>query len=210
MTRSTRLALVLVLNLILVSGLVGVGLTAHSLGVLAAGIDYLADAAAIGVALLAIWLAQRPPTARRPHGYPRATTIAALVNDGCLLLLCLAIVADAVDRLVTGVPEVHGLPVLVASGVAALAMAVGVLILRGDVEDDHDADAGGALSLRAVMLDTAADASAAAGVAAAGAVILATGRLYWLDPGVALMIAGVVAYHAGRLLRKVVTTLRGV
>jgi len=50
-----------------------VGLAAHSLAVLAAGLDYLADAAAIGVSLLAIWLAGRPPTAARPNGYPKAT-----------------------------------------------------------------------------------------------------------------------------------------
>jgi Co/Zn/Cd efflux system component len=40
---------VLALNVVLVTGLVVVGLTAHSLGVLAAGADYIADAAAIGV-----------------------------------------------------------------------------------------------------------------------------------------------------------------
>ena len=39
------------LNLALVTALLLVGLTAHSLGVLAAGADYLADAAAIGTDL---------------------------------------------------------------------------------------------------------------------------------------------------------------
>ena len=53
-----------------------VGLVADSLAVLAAGTDYLADAAAIGVCLLAIWLAALP------RGYPNATIIAALVNAG--------------------------------------------------------------------------------------------------------------------------------
>jgi len=44
--------------------------------VLAAGGDYLADAAAIAVSLFAIRLA------RRPGGHPSTTTIAALVNAG--------------------------------------------------------------------------------------------------------------------------------
>jgi hypothetical protein len=48
-SQSQRLALVLGLNLALVAALVIVGVTAHSLGVLAAGVDYLADAAAIAV-----------------------------------------------------------------------------------------------------------------------------------------------------------------
>ena len=36
-----------------------------------------------------------------------------------------------------------------------------------------------------------------------GAVILAARGWYWLDPAVALAIAVVVAYHAFRLIRKV-------
>jgi cobalt-zinc-cadmium efflux system protein len=58
------------------------------------------------------------------------------------------------------------------------------------------------------LLDTAADAAAAAGVAVAGAIILATHGLYWLDPAVALAIAVVVAYHAIALIRKVVARRR--
>jgi cobalt-zinc-cadmium efflux system protein len=50
-TRTTRLTVVLLLNLALVAGLVAAGIGAHSVGVLAAGGDYLADAAAGGVAV---------------------------------------------------------------------------------------------------------------------------------------------------------------
>ena len=207
MSRATRLAIGLALNLVLVTGLVVVGLTAHSLGVLAAGADYLADAAAICVSLLAIWLSRRPLTASRPAGYPRATTIAALVNGGWLLCLCLLVVGDATARLAIGAPEVDGLPVLVASGVAAIAMLVGVAILGRDMDVDDDADDDD-LNMRAVMLDTVADAAAATGVAATGGIILATGRFFWLDPSVALVIAVVIGYHAIALLRDVIAALR--
>ena len=53
MSRTQRLTVVLLLNLSLVGALVVVGLAAHSLAVFAAGADYLADAAAVGVSLLA-------------------------------------------------------------------------------------------------------------------------------------------------------------
>ena len=103
----------------------------------------------------------------------------------------------AVDRLATGIPQVDGLPVLIVSGIAALVMTGGALILRGDDEDETDEHD---LSIAAVLLDTIADAAAAAGVAAVGAIILATGGWYWLDPAVALAIAVVVAYHAFALM----------
>jgi len=202
MTRSARLTLVLALNLVLVVGLVVVGFSAHSLGVLAEGADYLADAAAIGVSLLAIWLSKRPPTPKRPHGYPRATAFAALVNGGWLLILSLVVIARAVDQLVTATQEVQGLPVLIVSGIAAVVMFGGALVLGGDADDDQDDDNAN-LTMRAVLLDTAADAAAAAGVAITGAIILTTGGLYWLDPAVALAISAVIAYHALRLLRRV-------
>ncbi len=206
MTRSRRLTIVLALNLVLVIGLVVVGISAHSLGVLAAGADYVADAAAIGIALLALWLAKRPSTTKRPGGHPRANAIAALVNGGWLLVLSVLIVASAIDRLIAGTPSVHGLPVLVMSGIAAAAMIVAALILRGDIDADDDADE--TLSVRAVLLDTAADAAAALGVAITGAIILATGGWDWLDPTVALVIAVVIGSHTFRLLKKVGVSLR--
>jgi cobalt-zinc-cadmium efflux system protein len=81
-SRTQRLIVVLVLNLGLVAALVIVGITAHSLAVLAEGSDYLLDAAGVAVALLAIRLSARPASRTRPNGYPRATDIAALVNSG--------------------------------------------------------------------------------------------------------------------------------
>jgi cobalt-zinc-cadmium efflux system protein len=204
MSRVKRLAAVLLLNLALIAGLVVVGLRARSLGVLAAGVDYLADASAIGVSLLAIWLAGKPPSPRRPGGYPNATNIAAIVNAGWLLVVSIAVVAGGVRRLVSGTPQVDGLPVLIASATAAVVMLGGALILRGGTGDPEGED----LNVRAVLLDTAADAAAAAGVAAAGAVILAAHGWYWLDPAVAVIIAVVVGYQALRLVRKALTAVR--
>jgi cobalt-zinc-cadmium efflux system protein len=201
MSRVQRLMVVLILNLALVAALVIVGIGAHSLGVLAEGGDYLLDAGGVGLALIALVLSRRPATARRPSGYANATNIAALVNAGWLLLLEVVVVAAAVIRLATGTPEVHGLPVLVVSAVAAATMAAGALILSGDTPDEGEAE--GDLSIKAVLLDTVGDAAAAAGVAAMGGIILVTGGWYWLDPAVALVIAVVVGYHALALVLKV-------
>jgi cobalt-zinc-cadmium efflux system protein len=197
MSRTQRLLAVLVLNLALVASLVIVGETAHSLAVLAAGGDYLLDAAAVAVALVAVRLSAGPG-----HREQRASGVAALVNAGWLLVLELLVISAAADRLAHGSTEVHGLPVLIVSAIAALVMAVGALVLRGDDDEAGERD----LSVAAVLLDTLADAAAAAGVAAAGAIIMATGSWYWLDPAVALVIAVVIAYHALALIRKV---LRG-
>jgi cobalt-zinc-cadmium efflux system protein len=180
------LRVVLGANLALVAALVGVGIAANSLGVFAAGADYLADAAAIGVSLLAIYLS----------------------NAGWLLVLSCLVAAAAAYRLLIGDHHVDGLPVLVVSGIAAVVMSGGAVLLGGGIGQAGDEDDGVDLNLRAVLLDTAADAAAAAGVAATGALIYISHGIYWLDAAVALVIAFVVAYHAERLLGRIVVALR--
>jgi cobalt-zinc-cadmium efflux system protein len=200
MSRAHRLVAVLVLNLGLVAALVAAAVTAHSLAVLAEGGDYLLDAAGVGVTLLALRLA-RPG---RMSGRPNATNVAALINSGWLLVLELLVAGAAAYRLVTGTPRVDGLPVLIVSGIAALAMTAGALILRGDSDGGgEDATRVPDLSITAVLLDTIADAAAAAGVAVAGAIILVVKGSYWLDPAVALAIAAIVAWHALALIHRI-------
>jgi len=207
MTRRARLVIVLGLNLVLIAVLVVVGIAANSLGVLAAGGDYMADSGAILLALFAIWLSKRPPSARRPNGYPHATAYAAVINATLLGVVVAIVIVTAVWRLVHGTEQVDGVPILIASALAASVMAVGAVILGGDVDDDSDTGADRA-NMRAILLDTVADAAAAAGVAATGAVILATGGWYWLDPAVALAIAVVIGYHVALLLRDVARSAR--
>ncbi|MFN2466410.1 MAG: cation diffusion facilitator family transporter [Candidatus Dormibacteria bacterium] len=206
MSRQTGSLVVLALNLALLGVLVIVGISSHSLGVFAEGGDYLVDAAAVGAAVVGMRLGGGGHG--RPGRYPRAPIVVALINAGWLLVLEVIVALAAIYRLARGAPEVQGLPILVVSGVAALVMMGGALILRGEVGAGDD-DAGGDLSLAAVMLDTVADATAAAGVALAGAVIWLTHGWYWLDPAVALVIAAIIGYHAVRLLVKVIPRLRG-
>lgn len=195
MTKDSRLGLVLLLNVGMVVALVVVGLASHSLGVLAAGGDYLGDAAGAGLSLVAIRIG------RHTDGHSRATSYAALANATFLLLVTAVVSVEALRRLTTGPPHVVGLPVIIVSVVAGMVMAICALII-GTVERDD-------LNMRSVMLDTLADAAAAAGVAVSGGIILATKGTFWLDPAVALAVAVVIAYHAAKLLREVLTELRG-
>ncbi len=197
--RTQRLVVVLCLNLALVGALIAVGITARSLAVFAEGGDYLLDAAGVGIAIFAARLAARTRRTARSAGKRSANSTAALINAGWLLALEILVAAAAADRLVTGTHRVAGLPVLIVSAIAALVMTAGAVILRGDPADDDDE----ALSVAAVLLDTIADAAAAAGVAIAGAIIFLARGLFWLDPLVALIIAAVIGWHAAALIKKV-------
>ena len=192
MSKDRRLVLVLLANLGMVVALVVVGLVAKSLGVLAAGGDYLGDAAGTGLILLALRIS------RDTHRYQRAPSYAALANASFLLLVTAAVIVEALRRLIGGAPHVEGLPVIIVSVVAAVVMAACALTI-GTVETDD-------LNMPSVTL--AAGASAV-GVGVSGAAILLAHGVYWLDSAVALGISAIIAYHAVRLLRDVVGALRG-
>jgi cobalt-zinc-cadmium efflux system protein len=120
--------------------------------------------------------------------------------------LYIVIAVAAVWHLAAGTRPVQGLPMLIVSGIAAIVLLAGALVLRGDPDDDDDGEED--LNVKAVLFDTAADAAASAGVAVSGAIIFATGGLYWLDPAIALAIALIIGYHAAKLVRKIAAALR--
>ena len=84
------------------------GWLANSLALLADAGHMLSDAAALGLSLFALWIAQRPPDAQRSYGYHRAEILAALVNGSTLVAVSLVIFLEAARRAAEP-PEVQGL-----------------------------------------------------------------------------------------------------
>ena len=195
MSQRRRLTIVLGLNVAMIAALVIVGLAARSLGALAAGGDYVADSTAIGLGILAVSIRER----KGPES--KAPTYVAGINAAALLAVSMFVLVAGVRRLVEGTPEIHGLPVLIVSSIATAVMLVGVFVL-GTGAGSED------LHMRSVLLDTIADAVASAAVAVGGAVIYATGRYYWVDSTLSIVIALVVGAGAVHLLRDVIRALR--
>ena len=75
------------------------GLVAESLALLADAVHMLSDAAALGLALGAAWLARRPPTRRGPTAIARAEILAALANGAVLVGARVWIFVEAGRRL---------------------------------------------------------------------------------------------------------------
>lgn len=195
LSQRKRLTLLLTLNIVMIAGLVTVGLSAHSLGVLAAGGDYVADSAAILLGIVAI-------TVRDKVGaHSRATTVVAAINATALLVVTVFVIVEAIRRLRGGVPEVHGLPVLVVSVIGTVVMLVGAMIVGRDAGSED-------LHMRSVLLDTVSDAVTSAAVAITGGIIFLRHGMYWLDSAVAIVIGLIIGYGALGLLRDVARALR--
>src|SRR6266545_1522112 len=89
-SRRHRARLSIVLGLTLAYSLIEAGgaFLTNSLALLADAAHMLADSFGLGMALFAIWLAQRSATPQRTYGYFRTEILAALINSFLLLGIC--------------------------------------------------------------------------------------------------------------------------
>jgi cobalt-zinc-cadmium efflux system protein len=197
LSRTRRLGIALGLNVALVAAQVLFGLVAHSLGLLADAGHNLSDVAAVVVALVAVRWARRVPTAERSYGYHRGTILAALLNAATILAVTGVILHEGFRRLAHPEPVQAG--VVLAVALVAFAVNAGAaLVLREKGPD---------LNMRSALLHMAGDAVASLGVAAAGLVMLLTGRFLWLDPVVSVAIGVLIAVEAFRLVRQAAEVL---
>jgi cobalt-zinc-cadmium efflux system protein len=96
-----------------------VGIIASSLALLSDAAHMLTDAGAIGLALVAVHLAARPPSRRYTFGLGRAEILSAQVNGATLLVLAGVIAIEAVRRLFDP-PDVDGGLVIVVGALGAV------------------------------------------------------------------------------------------
>lgn len=173
------------------------GILADSLALVADAAHMATDALGLGMALLAIHFASRPPSERRTFGYARAEILAALAN--CLLLLGVGgyVLVEAVQRFVTPVATEGGLTIVFGLvGLVANSISL-VLLMRGQAES---------LNVRGAFLEVAADALGSVAVIIAAAVILLTG---WqaADPIASLVIGVMIVPRTIKLLRETLDVL---
>ena len=192
-----RLTLALALTATyMVAEIVG-GLASNSLALLADAGHMFSDAAALGLSLVAVMLAQRPATAQRTYGYHRAEILAALTNGAALLALSVLIAREAWERL-SEPPDVNGgLMLAVACGGLLINLA-NLRILSGG--KDHN------LNVRGAWLHVMADTLGSVGAISAGAVIYLFGWR-WADPAASFVIAALVLYSAWGLVRETLDVL---
>jgi cobalt-zinc-cadmium efflux system protein len=173
------------------------GVLTGSLALLADAGHMLSDSGSIGIALLAIWLARRPPTAQRSFGFKRAEILAALVNGVTLVAIAIWIFIEAADRFSDPPDVLGGWMLAVALGGVAVNVAAAFILARGDR---------GSLNLRAAFRHVLADLLGSVGVVLAAVVILLTGWAY-ADPLISVAIGVLVAASAWGVLRESVEIL---
>lgn len=167
------------------------GLITGSLALLADAAHMLTDFAALFLAWGAFRLSRRPATPDKSFGYDRLQILAAFANGVTLSILVVWISAEAVMRLLNPSEiEARGMMVIAALGLLINIAAFGVL---------HGADRDN-LNIRGALAHVIGD------MLGSVAALVAAGVIWWsgwtpIDPLLSLLIAGLIAVSAYRLVR---------
>ena len=184
-----------------------VGVATGSLGILSEAAHSALDLIAAVVTFLSVRVSDKPADADHQYGHGKVENFSAFIETGLLLLTCVWIVYEAIERLFFRHVEVD--PSIPAFLVLFTSMGVDFWRSRvlGKIAAKYDSQA-----LEADALHFSTDIWST-GVVAVGLLLVLLGRTYgigWLrtaDPVAALFVAGVVVYVSSRLARRTIDAL---
>lgn len=173
------------------------GLWTGSLALLADAGHMLTDVGGLSMSLLALWFAQKPPTAMNTYGYLRTEILAALANGVVLFLVAGYILYEAFQRIWAPLEILSG-PMLV---IAVLGLGVNLLgmglLHRGAQES---------LNIRGAYLEVLSDALGSVGVIVAAVIIQTTGFAL-ADPLISVAIGLFILPRTWALMRQALHVL---
>lgn len=175
------------------------GLVSGSLTLLADAAHMATDAAALGLALWAGWLARRQARDRLAYGYSRVPLLAAFVNALLLLPLCGWMMWEAYHRALDPV-DILAVPMMAVAVIGLLVNIAAFRLLHRDAD--------GNVNVRGAMLHVIGDMLGSAAAIIAAAVIWFT---HWtlVDPLLSVLVALIVLRSAWGLLRETAQSLLG-
>lgn len=166
------------------------GFLTNSLALLSDAGHMLSDAVSLGIALLAIILAERVANGSKTFGYKRIEILAATLNGLTLIVIALFIFYEAIQRFMNP-PEVASIGMLIISSIGlAVNILVAWIMLRG-------ADTKENLNMRGAYLHVISDMFGSIGAIVAALLILFF-DWGWADPLASIFVAALVirsGYH---------------
>ncbi|MHB8433443.1 MAG: cation diffusion facilitator family transporter [Candidatus Tyrphobacter sp.] len=195
--RYGRFSAALAVSLVVAAVEVYGGLRAQSLGLIADAVHAGTDAFAIGIMLVASYLAARPANRRKTFGYGRLEVLGAVFNGALLLGITAVIAYGAVQRLMHPLHP-QGTTMAAISAVAFFGnIGAGLLLLQG---------ARRSINARGAFIHVAGDAMGSFAVLIAGALIAWTHRA-WLDPAFSLVVCAIVVAGVAHMVREALDIL---
>lgn len=174
------------------------GILSGSLALLADAGHMITDAAAIALALFALWVAGRPASVERTFGYHRAEVLAAMFNALSLWLIAAYIFFKAYHRIFEDTPHIEGGLMLIIGSIGLMVNIVAAFVLHRS--------AGESLNVEGAFLHVMGDLLGSVAVVASGIIIVLT-DWYIVDPILSIVIGLLIIVSTWRLVVKVFNVL---
>ncbi len=176
------------------------GLLSHSLGMIAEAIHSGTDLVAALLTFFAVGVAVRPPDRDHPFGHGKAEHLSALGEAAVLVVASVGIAVEAVMRLAQGSHSVEAQWYALAVAGVAIVLDAGRFMSSNRVAKRE-----GSAALEANALHFALDMVGSAAVLL-GLLLVRAGD-QGADAVAALLVAGLVLFSAGRVMRRNVQVL---
>jgi cobalt-zinc-cadmium efflux system protein len=151
------------------------------------------DSAALGIALVAARMMQRPPNERLSYGHGRIEVVAAITNSVLMLVIVIGIVREAFERF-SSPGSINASAVMLIGGSGLVINIIVALVLSRDTHS---------LNTRAALLHVMGDVLGSIAAIVSGVVIY-----FWnwlpIDPIVSVFISALIVVSSVRLLREAI------
>jgi cobalt-zinc-cadmium efflux system protein len=173
------------------------GVVSGSLALLSDAGHMLTDAGALGLALVAAYLATRPADDKRTYGYRRAEVLAAQINVGALVLLSVWIGWEAIGRLGSGGTKID---LRVMGVIAGVGLVANLAILKF-LQHEHG------LNARSAFLHVLSDTISSVAVLGGAGAMAYRPDFWWIDPVLSLAISVLILWGAVRIVLEITDIL---
>lgn len=180
----------------LIAEVVG-GFMTKSLALLADAGHMLTDVAGLGLAIFAIWFAEKPADPARTYGYYRVEILAAVGNCVILLFISFYVLYEAYQRFMHP-PEVQTTGMLVVACIGLVVNIGGMLMLKAGSNES--------LNMKGAYFEVLSDMITSIGVIIAAIIMMTTGW-YYADPLISAGIGLFILPRTWKLLTEAIGIL---
>ena len=186
----TTLILTLFFTIVEVIG----GIISNSLALLSDSAHMISDVFALGLSMLALYLAKRPPNEKYTFGYLRFEAIASFLNGLALVIIAIGIFIEGIRRFIQ--PEdIDFKWMLIIAFIGLVVNVVLTLVLHQSSEEEEN------LNIKSALWHFIGDLLSSIGVIISAILIYYTG-FYFFDPLISMVIGAIIFTGGSRIVRE--------
>lgn len=178
-----------------------VGIIGGSVSIISEAIHSSMDLLAAIIAFMSVRVSDNPPDSRHPYGHGKIENISGVIEALLIFVAAVWIIIEAVKKLLEEKIEIES--IALGSVVMLVSAIVNFIVSRRLYKVARETNS---VALEADALHLKTDVYTSLGVALGLGLILVTG-INWLDPVVAILVAGFIIKESYQLLKKAFTPL---